>query len=163
MAGRVSGAPTHAVHYREADQSDIPAMARIRAEGGWEGGAPEERMARYLAGEHHPQQALAPRVIHVALDGDAMVGFVAGHLTRRLGCDGELQWIFVSPEVRGSGVAGELVRRLAAWFVERGAARICIDPGDVAARRFYRRLGAGDLNQHWMVWEDIGVVLRGRP
>jgi hypothetical protein len=54
------------VNYREADRSDIPAMARIRLEGAWDGGAPEERMARDLEGTHHPQEALAPRVIFVA-------------------------------------------------------------------------------------------------
>jgi len=45
--------------YRQAERSDIPVMARIRAEGGWEGCAPEDRMARYLDGQHHPRHALA--------------------------------------------------------------------------------------------------------
>lgn len=80
------------VQYREADPSDIRAMARIRSEGE-EGGASEERMARYLAREHHPQHALLPRVIYVAWEGNALVGYVAGHLTRHYACDSELQWI----------------------------------------------------------------------
>ena len=54
------------------------AMARIRTEGGWEGGTSEDRMARYLAGEHHPQHALPPRIIYVALQGDSLVGYIAG-------------------------------------------------------------------------------------
>jgi GNAT superfamily N-acetyltransferase len=145
---------------REATLSDVDEMARIRAEGGWLGGAPAERMARYLAGEHHPQHALAPRVIYVAEEGTSMAGFIAGHLTRRYGCDGELQWIFVVPEQRGGAIAQLLLRRLAAWFLDQRARRICVDvdPENRPGRRFYRRHGAQDLNEHWLVWPDIRAV-----
>jgi ribosomal protein S18 acetylase RimI-like enzyme len=147
------------VSYRQAQLSDIPAIARLRGPDE-EGGAAEERMARYLAGEHHPQHALMPRVLYVALGGDAVVGYIAGHLTRRYGCDGELQWIYVIPEHRGSGVASELLCRLAAWFVEQKAARVCVDvtPTNTRARRFYTRHGAVTLKPYWLVWDDIGVV-----
>ena len=33
-------------------------------------------MALYLAGEHHPHEALMPRVIYVALAGDSLVGYI---------------------------------------------------------------------------------------
>jgi ribosomal protein S18 acetylase RimI-like enzyme len=151
------------VEYREANPSDIPAMARIRIEGE-EGGAPEERMACYPAREHHPQQALMPRVIYVAWEEDALVGYVAGHLTRRHACDGELQWVYVVPKRRGSRVARELLCLLAAWFVEQNASRICVnvDPANTTASRFYTRHGAETLSQHWLVWADISIVLGER-
>jgi ribosomal protein S18 acetylase RimI-like enzyme len=154
----------NAMHYRLADQSDVPAMARIRAaqwetEEYWRG-----RISRYMNCELHPQHALLPRVKYVALDGDSLVGFIAGHLTRRFACDGELEWINVVPERRGSGVAPELLRLLARWFAEQNASRICVDvePGNAIARRFYKRFGAVELNPHWLVWEDIKVALDGR-
>ena len=83
------------MHYREALKSDIPALARIRAaeretEEYW-----NQRIAGYLSCEIHPQHALMPRVLYVALDDDSPVGFIAGHLTRRYECDGELEWIEV--------------------------------------------------------------------
>ena len=152
------------MEYREAKKLDIPGMARIRG-AEWE---TEEywrkRISGYWGCEIYPQQALMPRVIYVAQEGDAVIGFVAGHLTRRYECDGELQWIDVIQERRRSGVASELLRRLAAWFVEQKAARICVDvdPANERARGFYVRHGAVDLNKHWLVWEDIGVVLRER-
>jgi len=90
------------VHYRLAEKSDIPAIARIRA-AEWE---TEEywrvRISRYLNCELHPQQALMPRVSYVALEAESLVGFIAGQLTRRYACDGELEWINVIPECPGS-------------------------------------------------------------
>jgi ribosomal protein S18 acetylase RimI-like enzyme len=144
--------------YRKAELSDIPTLSRLRGDGE-AGGASEDRMARYLAGTHHPQEALQAREMWlVSVDGSA-IGYVAGHLTRRFECDGELQWIYVAPEARGTPVAGELLRIMARWFVAQGAKRICVDVGDERARRFYRRHGAVEISQHWMTWDDIGTVL----
>ena len=147
--------------YRKATPADVEGMAKIRAQGGWTGGAPAARMALYLAGEHHPQHALGPRVMYVAAEAESLIGFIAGHLTRRFGCDGELQWIFVLPPRRRADVAAQLLRRLAEWFLAEGARRICVDvqPSNVRARRFYKRHGAEELSKHWLVWPDIEVVI----
>jgi len=147
------------VHYRKADLADVPSIVRLRREDE-AGGDSESRMLRYLAGDHHPQHALLPRAMWIALDCASPIGYIAGHLTRRLNCDGELQWIYVVPEYRRSRVASALLRLLADWFVEKQAWRICVDIGDDRARPFYRRHGAVDLNKHWMVWEDISRVLK---
>ena len=150
--------------YRLARKSDISAIARIRA-ADWE---TEEywqaRISSYLAGEHHPREALAPRVIYVAAEADSLAGFIAGHLTRRYKCDGELQWIDVIPENRRTGVASQLLRNLASWFVEQKAFRICVDvkPENTVARRFYKSHGAEELNKHWLVWSNINAVIEKR-
>jgi GNAT superfamily N-acetyltransferase len=154
--------PSRSAHFRQAGKADVPAMARLRA-ARWE--TPEfweKRISGYMDREHHPQKALMPRVIYVALEGDSLVGFIAGHLTRRYECDGELEWIDVIAERRRSGVASELLRLLAAWFAGQKASRICVDvdPANTVARRFYARHGAESLNPHWLVWNDIGVVLQ---
>jgi ribosomal protein S18 acetylase RimI-like enzyme len=152
------------MNYRPARDSDVPAMARIRA-ANWE---TEEywrvRISAYLAGELHPREALPARVIYVATEADSLAGFIAGHLTRRYKCDGELEWIDVIPEHRRGGVASELLRQLAAWFVEQKASRVCIDvqPSNIAARRFYAKHGAEKLNEHWLVWNDIRNVIATR-
>lgn len=150
-----------AILYRLAGPSDVPAMARVRAHE-WE---TEEywrtRISGYMDCKLHPRLALMPRVSYVALEGDSLVGFIAGHLTQRHQCDGELEWINVVPEHRGSGIAFELLRLLATWFVEQKALRICVDvdPANATARRFYMRHGAQDLKPHWLVWNDIHTVL----
>lgn len=117
-------------------------------------------MLRYLAGEHHPQQALLPRVMWMAAEAKSPIGYVAGHLTRRFGCNGELQWIYVVADHRRGRVALELLRLLAVWFVEHEALRVCVDVGDEHARQFYKRHGAEDLSKHWLIWKDISAVLR---
>lgn len=136
------------VIYREAEKSDIPAMARIRV-AEWE---TEEywrnRIAAYLDCELHPQHALKPPVSYIAREDESVIGFIAGHLTRRYSCDGELEWINVIAERRGGIIASELLRLLADWFISQKASRICVDvqPANVAARKFYKRQGVEDLN-----------------
>ena len=151
------------MQYRKAQDVDIPAMARIRTEEWgthdyWVG-----RISGYLDCTVHPQQALMARVSYVAVEQDLVVGFIAGHLTRRYGCDGELEWINVSRDCRRDGVASKLLLLLAHWFSEQSASKICVNvaPANTAANRFYARHGAGRLNEHWLIWRDISSVLGG--
>jgi hypothetical protein len=71
---------------RRATETDVPAMAELRERSGWQGGASATWMAHYLKGEHHPREALAPRIAFVAADEQHVVGYIFGHLTRRLDC-----------------------------------------------------------------------------
>ena len=77
--------------YRAAVTNDVPALARIRA-AEWGGEAYwENRISGYLAGMLNPQHALAPRSCYVAFaenNQNSIVGFAAGHLTRRHACHG---------------------------------------------------------------------------
>ena len=146
------------VRFRQAAPADVPSLALLPGRGE-PGDAADPRMLPYLLGEHHPQQALPPRAMWMALDGDSPVGYVAGRLTRRFDCDGELQYLYVLPAYRGGGVAAGLLRRLAGWFVGQGARRVCVDVGSERGGRFYARHGAEHLRKHWMVWEEVGEVL----
>jgi ribosomal protein S18 acetylase RimI-like enzyme len=150
------------IQYKKANEKDIPAMARLRS-ARW--GTEEywnARITGYMRGESDPQQALKPRMLFVAVDGENVVGFIAGHLTRRYGCDGELEWIDVSLEYRGKGIAWGLFRRLAIWFIEQKSLKICVDvdPDNLVAVKFYTRHGAEPLNKHWMFWKDISLVAK---
>lgn len=103
------------IQYREAQHGDIAAMAEIRA-GDW--GTQEQwskTIRQYIDCEHHPREAWLLRACFVCVTGDQIVGLIAGHLTRRFDCDGELQWISVRPEYRKRGIAAQLLKRLAAW------------------------------------------------
>lgn len=156
------------VTYREAMAADTPAMAALRDRSGWAGGAPEATMRRYFARKHHPRGALAPRAAWLAemagVPSAALVGYAAAHLTTRLGCAGELQWLLVAPEARGSPVAGALLACAARWLVARGAGRVCVnvEPENARARCFYAKRGAEVLDTHWMVWSDVATALDAR-
>lgn len=145
------------ISYREATLADVPGMAQVRA-GDW--GTEEywrERIRLYLAGQSDPNGALHPRVAFVFMVDAQVAGLIAGHLTRRFGCQGELEWISVRPEYRGQKIASHLLRLLAEWFRAKDAGRICVDvdPANRVARAFYASHGAEDLKPHWMVWHDI--------
>ena len=147
------------VLYRAATKPDISFLAKIRAKN-W--GTEQywiDRITGYLNGTSNPQQSLPQRIIYVGCHGEQIIGFIAGHLTRRFNCDGELEWIDVMEEHRRKGIASGLVRCLARWFVEKEAYKICIDPGNDDARTFYRNLGAASLDKHWMYWNDIRRIL----
>ncbi len=149
------------IQYRVASAADVAAMGQSRRLDPVAGPA-DARMGAYLDGLHHPQQALLPRVAWLATVELAVIGYVAGHLSRRFDCAGELQYLFVAPPYRRIGVARELVTRLAEWFVAQGAHRICVNVDDASAgaRPFYESLGAITLHPHWMAWPDIASAAR---
>jgi GNAT superfamily N-acetyltransferase len=147
---------------RLAELSDVRAMAAIRAQQWQTEPYWANRIGSYLMGEHFPQQALPARAAFVALDGEELIGSVAGHRTRRRGCDGELQWINVIEERRGLGIADKLIAKIGAWFVEQSANRICVNVTfeNVAARKVYTRCGVQPLDDGWMAWEDSRAMVR---
>ncbi len=146
---------------RHAEVSDVPSMAAIRAAEWGTQNYWETRIGNYMRGEIGAQHALPDHAVFVAIMGRARVGFIAGHRTRRFGCDGELEWIDVDKANRRQGIAGQLIVKLAAWFVEQQALRVCIDvkPDNAAARGLYAKFGAKALNPHWMFWEDVRVAM----
>ena len=144
------------VLYRQATVDDVPEIAVSRASDAVAGPA-DPRMTAYLEGRHDPQHARAPRAGFVAVERDRIVGYIAGHLTRRYDCDGELQYLFVAAEYRRRGIASELLACLFGWFREQGALRICVDvlPENDVARAFYEQYGAITLNRGWLVFPEV--------
>ena len=145
---------------RPADDEDVPAMAQIRSQEWGDLAYWMDRITGYKRGDRSPQQALPERAIFVAVEDGSVVGFVAGHRTQRLACDGELQWINVAPHRRGQGIADHLIARMGGWFLGQNVGRVCVnaDTGNIIARRVYSRCGAQPLNEHWMVWEDVSLM-----
>lgn len=146
---------------RETEDSDIAAMARIRA-AEWE---TEEhwnkRIHDYLAGELDPKFALKPRVSYTCCEAKSIIGFIAGHLTTRHSYEGELEWINVLPEKRRSGSRESYFVRWqngSSYKTPCGSAWTS-NLSNMIARRFYSRSGAENLKPHWMVRNDIAVVL----
>jgi GNAT superfamily N-acetyltransferase len=135
-------------------------MARLRAEQWGDSDYWAARISRYLDGELHPQQALPDRIAFVAVKDDRVVGLIAGHLTRRFGCEGELEWINAASDQRRSGISSQLLLLLAQWFVSHDARYICVNcaSDNLIAQNFYKKHGAEDLKPHWLVWKDISSV-----
>jgi GNAT superfamily N-acetyltransferase len=149
------------VSFRIATSVDVPAMVACHVTD--DGVIPyDPRMASYLDGKSHPQQALPERVGYVATIDDAVVGYVAGHLTTRNDCAGEIQLLFVSPACRRKGIGTMLLGLLAAWFKKQDARRVCVPIANDSApeaKPFVEHAGASPLRRHWHGWEDIGVLV----
>lgn len=148
---------------REATVADAVAMARCHLDDAVNPVA-DSRMAAYFNGQQHPQQALLARVGYVALVEEEIVGYIAGHLTTRHGCAGEVQYLFVSPLYRRRGIATALFRRLAEWFQAQAARHVCValaDDSPREAKPFYESVGALPFKKYWYAWKDIGSKPQG--
>lgn len=145
------------MEFRFADEQDLKALAAIRGTGENNESHWFSRIFDYYHGIHNPQQALAARVIIVAIHNSKVIGFIAGHQTKRYDCDGELQWLDTIPEYRGMGIATNLLRLLADWFNEHQTKRVCVNcaSDNLVALNFYKKNGAIPLNDYWLVWNDI--------
>jgi len=150
------------IQFREGTSADVPAMARCRLADPPNSVA-DPRMAAYFNGQHHPQQALIPRVGYLAMANDEVIGYIAGHRTTRNGCAGEVQYLFVAPSQRrreserpcfGCLLNGSKHRVLVA-FVSASLTIV-----RQKAKPFYESVGALPLKRNWYWWEDIEVLLR---
>lgn len=156
-AGYALIAMTDPILIRAAVIGDVIAMASIRARESQTEAFWQDRIGGYVGGTYSPQQALPARTCWVAVQTDQVVGFVAGHRTRRFECDGELQWINIAEDLRGEGIADRLMVAMLAWFHQHNMNRICVNvtAENTAARRLYARHGAVPLRAGWMEWRDL--------
>lgn len=143
----------HAIRYRKAGIDDVPRIAQVNSDTLRECGlgTPEmyeaerlrKRWESYTRGLHHPRYALKPRILFAAFVDKLMVGYIAGHFSRRYGAEGELQSIYVLKDHQGQGLGTSLLMRLAAWFAFHDRRSVCvgIDPAN-PYKRFYEKYGA---------------------
>lgn len=111
----------------------------------------------------HPKKALNKRVLYIALWKNKIVGLIAGHLTKRYDCDGELQWINVQTKYKNKGISTSLLKTLAIWFTQHNAKLVCIDvdPENIEVVNFYKKHNAIQFNEQWMIWQDISILAKG--
>ncbi len=161
---------------RDAIDSDLDAIARVQARtmvaSDYYGNAIDEeseyqrihpRVVGYFAGTYNPSYSLAERTVLVAGHDEQIIGFAAGHRSTRMGCTGELQWMFVLPRWQRRGVGVGLLQPLRQWFKVHRSTKVIVDaPPENPYRDFYLKHGAIPLDEYWLYWENIGEV-SGRP
>ena len=159
---------TQPVNIRPALRGDLESITRVQARAmvaapDYDDAVDETREIRrsrprisgYFDGSYHPSFAQSDRTLLVA-DCQRVVGFASGHLSTRLGCTAELQWLFVLPEWQRQGIGGLLLKSLAQWFARMHGTRVIVDaPPDNSSRAFYVRHGAIPLDAYWLHWPDI--------
>jgi GNAT superfamily N-acetyltransferase len=162
---------TDDVRIRPAHRSDLDDIAHLHARTLIAAGAGESvdetaeyrrmqpRLYGYFHGTYHPSFAQAERIMVVAEAGE-LVGYGAGHVSMRMGCTGELQWLYVLPEWQRKGIGTALLRRLAEWFGNWQSTKVIVDAApDNPCRAFYAKHGAIAWDEYWLYWPDISSCL----
>lgn len=141
------------IHIEPATLNDLPALCRLRAE--YQGHLLEwePRIAAYIIGQLTPAFGLEPRAVFVAVDEhNDVVGFIAGHLSKRFHCDGEIYWLNVQADRRGQRIADLLLSALFGWFAQHNAHKLCIEvpPSSESARKLLARHNAQPIGPLWL-------------
>lgn len=140
---------------------DVPEIAKLCAPTREEQSYWRARIEGYVSREFNPHQATSERLIYVALLKGIIIGFVAGHLTKRTDYPGQIQWIMTAEQCRQTGVGSDLLWILSGWFIDNNikSVRVDIDPENEPVRKFYRYHHASSINKYWLYWDDIQRVL----
>lgn len=107
--------------------------------------------ARTFPNEHWQERARPSddQVTFVHEGDDAFNGMVTAFVTDDEPGTSYLVGMWVAPELRGSGVAAELVARIAAWSRERGLARVIlsVERSNLRAAGLYEKCGFVELTE----------------
>jgi GNAT superfamily N-acetyltransferase len=175
MAGvETDGATGAPAIVRAAATTDAPAIARVRIDA-WRSTYRGMIPDAYLDGmsvdesESHWRRILqaAPGrfSVFVAVEGEAVVGFAAGHMLEppKLGCDAELSAIYLRADRRRTGIGRRLAGTVAAAQRGHGATALLtwVIAGNRPARAFYEALGAELLVEQPFQWDGIDLVETG--
>ncbi|WP_224484523.1 GNAT family N-acetyltransferase [Robertkochia aurantiaca] len=116
-----------------------------------------QRLDGYLNLEGNTQFARNKRIVYVAVEKGKPVGFIAGHLTSRWECDGELQWFFCHSALNRTFTTEKLFTLMRNWFVNQGVKSVCVnvEPDNYRIRDLYSSFGAKVLNDQWLIWKNI--------
>lgn len=129
------------MHVRQADESDVEHLARLRAV--WRGHAPSADFVRSF-GEWFRQEQ-ASRWWWLAVDGSEPIGMVNLKVFDRMPSPdrpdtkwGYLANLFVLPERRGDGVGGSLLAAVLDRARREGLVRVVLSPSEQAVPLYGR-------------------------
>ena len=109
----------------------------------------DRRVLRYRSAALDADPGSAPYLLHVLLLDGHLAGRIGGHEGPR---DGRLEiGYYVSPELRGRGLATGLVREFLAWLSARGVQRVraSVSPDNAASLAVLAHFGFVEVGEHW--------------
>jgi len=156
---------------RTAAPADAAAIARVRVDtwrATYRGMIPDAYLDGMTVGtsEAHWRRILeAPPgrfSVFVAAEGDAVVGFAAGHVLEppKLDCDAELSAIYLRTDRQRTGIGRRLVGAVAAAQRNHGATALLtwVIAGNRPARAFYEALGGALVVEQPFQWDGVDLV-----
>jgi ribosomal protein S18 acetylase RimI-like enzyme len=153
------------IRLRAATAADADALSRLHADS-WRSAYRGMLGEAYLDGDVHAERAAfwqralssppANQHVIVALDGDVLVGFVSLYGDDDPAWGTRIEAVHVAPTRKRQGLGARLMAEAAAWcgrvHPARGIYLHVLQP-NVAAQRFYERLGA--RNAESGVWKAL--------
>lgn len=96
----------------------------------------------------------------IASEGGVATGYLLAVYVFSLehaGLTAEIDEFFVLPELRGSGVGSEMIRRAESEFIDAGCTNVSLQLSrhNDAARRFYRRIGYAERSDFELLEKDL--------
>lgn len=149
-----------------ATTADIPELARVEVESKLQSFSNPEPYSIDIAARLNqwqtyfaatsPASSRPKRVIYKAVENDAIIGYIAGHLTARHGKDAEIQNFYILKPYQRQGIGSQLLLHLLVWLKQQHAQSMCvgIDQNN-PYQAFYINHGGSYLNPHWIAWDDL--------
>lgn len=152
------------MEFRTATESDGEAIQRVAAaslESSYADDLGEETVYR-LTENWYADSRLADRlakdgVLYVVAEDDGeVVGFAEVELTEPEESVGEIQWLHVHPDARGSGVGRSLLERAEERILDEGAKRVegVVLDANEAGNQFYHDNGYTRVGEHTVTIDD---------
>ena len=166
--------PLNGISYRIATVDDAPAIAHVEVTSKRES-IPDleseftmgfdrslERWAGYIAGTRSPRLAKPERIVYLACDGNAIVGYIGCHHARPEArgegwqADAELQQIYVLKAYQRKGIGAQLFSMMVDWL--RAAKMNSLMVGYHEAnpyRAFYFKMGGREVSPGLCYWNEL--------
>jgi GNAT superfamily N-acetyltransferase len=107
-----------------------------------------------------PATSKPERAMFKAVSGEAIIGYIAVHLTSRYDKDAEIQSFYVLKDHQRKGVGRGLLLKALEWLEAHHAKSLCVGISSKNPyQAFYIKYGGRYLNENWIFWDDIGVII----
>ena len=158
------------IDYREAKPADAAAVAALHARS-WRESYRGEFTDAFLDGDLEGDRLVVWRerlehppgnqYVELAFDGDTLIGIVCVYGDHHESWGSFVDNLHVAAETKGKGVGAALMRQAGRWLAERypdiGVYLLVLE-SNVAARRFYERLGAVNASVSTMETHGGAIV-----
>ena len=119
------------------------------------------RWQTYFKGQSPPTSKPERLMLKAVTKDNKIIGYLAGHLTTRYNMDAEIQSLYVLKQEQKKDVGTKLLAEFIKWLMNLDAKILCVGiKPENKYKAFYLKHGGQYINEHWIFWQDIGLLLK---